>query len=67
LQCLEQVLERNIHDPGLCHVVHSRFMDDIHGDRRWLPLLTRMNRSADQLAAIPLEIYPTHQGEHHLR
>jgi len=57
VQCLEQVLERNIHDPGLCHVAHSRFMDDIHSDKRWQPLLSRMNRSADRLAAIPLEIH----------
>ena len=57
VQCLEQVLERNIHDPGLCHVAHSRFMDDIHSDKRWLPLLSRMNRAPDQLAAITLEIH----------
>lgn len=56
LDCLERILERNIHDHGLCHVAQSRFMDGIHGDKRWLPLLSRMNRAPDQLAAIPLEI-----------
>lgn len=56
VECLEQVLERNIHDPALCHVAHSRFMDNLRSDQRWLPLLRRMNRAPDQLAAIPLEI-----------
>jgi hypothetical protein len=57
MECLEQVLERNIHDRGLCHVAHSRFMDDIHSHEHWLPMLSRMNRAPDQLAAIPLEIH----------
>ncbi|MDF2467023.1 MAG: hypothetical protein K0Q43_5258 [Ramlibacter sp.] len=56
VECLKQVLARNIHDPALCHVAHSRFMDNLRSDPRWLPLLSRMNRAPDQLAAIPLEI-----------
>lgn len=55
-ECLEQILARNIHDHGLCHVAHSRFMANMLGDRRWMSLLSRMNRAPDQLAAIPLEI-----------
>ena len=55
-KCLEPILERNIHDNGLCQVAHSRFMDNMQGDSRWLPLLFRMNRAPDQLAAIRLEI-----------
>lgn len=56
VECLERILERNIHDHGLCQVAHSRFMDDIHDDKRWLPLLSRMNRAPDQLAAVALDI-----------
>lgn len=57
LACLEQALEGSIHDPGLCYVAHSPFMDNIRGEERWLKLQRRMNRAPDQLEAIPCTIH----------
>ncbi len=56
-ECMERAIRDNIHDPELCQVTHSPFMDEIRRDERWLPLLRRMNRAPEQLDSIPFDFH----------
>lgn len=45
-----------IQDPALLTLSVEPFLDSLHGDARWLPLLRRIGRAPEQVASIELKV-----------
>jgi hypothetical protein len=43
-------------DGGLVELISQPMFKPLHGDPRWLPLLRRIGRAPEQLAAIPFKV-----------
>jgi hypothetical protein len=44
------------HDPGLSEVISQAAFAAMHEDPRWLPLLRRVGKAPEQLAAIRFDV-----------
>jgi TolB-like protein/Tfp pilus assembly protein PilF len=47
-----------IQDSGLVDLATDEFLANLHGDRRWLPLLRKLGQAPEQLAAIKFDVKP---------
>jgi serine/threonine protein kinase/tetratricopeptide (TPR) repeat protein len=47
-----------IQDSGLADLATDELLANLHGDRRWLPLLRKLGQAPEQLAAIKFDVKP---------
>jgi TolB-like protein/Tfp pilus assembly protein PilF len=47
-----------IQDSGLADLATDQMLANLHGDRRWLPLLRKLGQAPEQLAAIKFDVKP---------
>jgi hypothetical protein len=45
-------------DTGLPDIIYEPNLASLHADPRWLPLLRRLGRAPEQLAAVPFDARP---------